>query len=250
MEPTVYKTHSSATEIMRKLDQCRKHLKSGNLFSCISIFHDTLDAYINARGIIEADRMKVMGALNDFQQLLASSRQFQDLYGTFSFRVNDFPTSLDFIAQLIAIREEDIANFLLNKEVTSILSRAKLSKDDRDTAKMMVSLVERGEQLTLREMVAENDTLASLVLTYYNDTGINYRVSGDIDKAITSYRKAISLSPNDEHLYYNIARAYIEKGKKKDAEECIGQALVVNPKFREGLKLQKYIKNWEHSSQF
>ena len=235
---------------MRQLDQCRKHLKTGNLFSCISVFHDTLDAYISARGIIEADRIKVMGALNDFQQLLAASRQFQDLYGTFSFRVNDFKTSLDFIAQLVTVREEDIADFLLNKEVTSILSQAKLSKDDRDTTKMMVSLVERGEQLTLREMVAENDNLASLILTYYNDTGINYRVSGDIDKAITSYRKAISISPNDEHLYYNIARAYIEKGKKKDAEECIGQALVVNPKFREGLKLQQYIKKWDLLSQF
>jgi tetratricopeptide (TPR) repeat protein len=138
----------------------------------------------------------------------------------------------------------------LNKEVTSILSQAKLSKDDRDTTKMIVSLVERGEQLTLREMVAENDTLASLVLTYYNETGISYRVSGDIDKAIISYRKAISISPNDEHIYYNLARAYIEKGNKKDAEECIGQALVVNPKFREGLKLQQYIKNWDHLSQF
>jgi len=250
MEPTVYKTHRSATEIMRQLDQCRKHLKSGNLFSCISIFHDALDAYISARGIIEADRIKVIGALNDFQQQLATSRQFQNLYGTFSFRLNDFKTSIDFIAQLITVREEDIAAFILNKEVTSILSQAKLSKDDRDTAKMMVSLVERGEQLTLREMVAENDNLASLVLTYYNDTGINYRVSGDIDKAITAYRKAISISPNDEHLYYNIARAYIEKGKKKDAEECIGQALVVNPKFREGLKLQQYIKKWDQLSKF
>lgn len=250
MQPTVYKTHRSATEIMRQLDQCRKHLKTGNLFSCISIFHDTLDAFIRAKGIIEADRLKVITALNDFQQQLAASRQFQDLYGAFAFRANDFKTSFDFIAQLITVREEDIADFLLNNEVASILSPDKLSRDDRDTAKMMISLVERGEQLTLREMVAENDDLASLILNYYNDTGINYRISGDMDKAITSYRKALSVSPNDEHLYYNIARAYIEKGNKNDAEECIGQALVVNPEFREGLKLQQYIKKWDLLSKF
>ncbi len=245
METMVYKTASSATDIMRKLDQSRKHLRSGNLFSCISTFHDALQAYINIRGIIEADRVKVIDALNDFQQHLAASRQFKDLYGTFSFRNNDFTTSLEFITQLIKIKEDEIADVLVNEEVNEILSQANLSKEEQDITKMMVSLVERGEQLALREMVAENDDLASLVLAYYNDTGINYRVSGDIDKAIAEYKKAISISPDDEHLYYNVARAYLEKGKKKDAEECIALAIKINPDFKEGLKLQQYIRQWE-----
>lgn len=245
METMVYKTASSATDIMRKLDQSRKHLRSGNLFSCISTFHDSLQGYINIRGIIEADRVKVIDALNDFQQQLATSRQFKDLYGTFSFRNNDFTTSLEFITQLIKIKEDEIADVLVNKEVNEILSQANLSKEEQDITKMMVSLVERGEQLALREMVAENDDLASLVLAYYNDTGINYRVSGDIDKAIAEYKKAISISPDDEHLYYNVARAYLEKGKKKDAEECIALAIKINPDFKEGLKLQQYIRQWE-----
>ena len=243
-----YKTLNSATEIMRKLDQSRKHLKSGNLFSCISTFHDALQAYINIRSIIEADRIKVIAALNDFQQLLAASRQFQDLYGIFSFRYNDFPTSLDFITQLIKIKEDEIADVLVNKEVIQMLRQANLSKEEQDITKMMVSLVERGEQLALREIVAENETLASLVLTYYNDTGISCRISGDADKAINEYRKAITISPDDEHLYYNIARAYLEKGKKEDAEEYIGTAIKINPKFREGLKLQQYIRKWEDPS--
>ncbi len=245
MESMVYKTLNSATEIMRKLDQCRKHLISGNLFSCISTFNDALQAYINIRGIIEADRMKVAGALNDFQQQISTSRQFKELYGTFSFRFNDFKTSSEFISQLIKIKEDDIADVLVNKEVKLILSQANLNKEDQETTKMIVSLVERGEQLALKEIVTGNDNLASLVLAYYNDTGINYRASGDIDKAIAEYRKAISISPDDENLHYNLARACIEKGKKEDAEEYINLAVKINPKFREGLKLQQYIKQWE-----
>ncbi len=245
METMVYKTASSATEIMRKLDQGRKHLRSGNLFSCISTFHDALQAYVNIKSIIEADRIKVAGAFNDFQKQITNSRQFKDLYGTFSFRNNDFSTTLDFVSELIKIKEDEIADILVNEEVNHILRQANLSKEEQNITKVMVSLVERGEQLELREMVAENDALASLVLAYYNDTGISCRTSGDIDKAITEYKKAISISPDDENLYYNVARAYLEKGKKEDAEECIGLAVKINPKFREGLKLQHYIRKWE-----
>jgi tetratricopeptide (TPR) repeat protein len=245
METMVYKTVTSATDIMRKLDQSRKHLRSGNLFSCISTFHDALQAYINIKSIIESDRVKVIAALNDFQQQIAASRQFKDLYGSFSFRNNDFTTSLEFITELIRIKEDEIADVLVNKEVSEILSHANLNQKEQETTKTMVSLVERGEQQALREMVTDNDDLASLVLTYYNDTGINYRTSGDIEKAIVEYKKAISISPDDEHLYYNVARAYLEKGKKEDAEECIALALKINPEFREGLKLQQYIKQWE-----
>jgi tetratricopeptide (TPR) repeat protein len=245
METMVYKTITSATDIMRKLDQSRKHLRTGNLFSCISNFHDALQAYLNIKNIIESDRNKVIAALNDFQQQIASSRQFKDLYGTFSFRNNDFTTSLEFITELIKIKEDEIADVLVNEEVKQILSHANLSQEDQEITKMMVSLVERGEQQALREMVSGNDDLASLVLTYYNDTGINYRTSGDVEKAIIEYKKAISISPDDEHLYYNVARAYLEKGQKADAEECISLAIKINPAFTEGLKLQQYIKKLE-----
>jgi tetratricopeptide (TPR) repeat protein len=245
MEPKSLNANSSAAEIMRNLDQCRKHLKTGNLFSCISNFHDVLDEYINAIDITESDRIKVMAALNDFQQLLSKDRQFQDSYGTFSFRHNDFDTSLNFINQLIKIREEEISDFLLNKEIIKIMSQANLDRTERETMKLIVTLVERGEQYTLQEIVAENDLLAYMVLSYYNDTGINDRISGNTEKAIKAYRKALSISPNDENLYYNIARAYLEQKNNKAAEVSIDQALVINPDFGEGLKLQQYIRKLE-----
>jgi len=47
-----------------------------------------------------------------------------------------------------------------------------------------------------------------------------------------------------EHLHYNMARAFMEIGQKKDAETCIGLAIQINPYFHEGLKMQKYIEQW------
>lgn len=58
------------------------------------------------------------------------------------------------------------------------------------------------------------------------------------------FKKALTVSPNDENLYYNLARAYIEIGEKKNAKATIEQALKINPDFREGLKLFKYISQW------
>lgn len=244
METMVYRTVNSATEIMRKLDESRKHLRLSNLFSCIVTFRDVLEAFINATGIVQADRVKVSSALNDFQHKVTGSHQFKDLYGAVSFRDDDFTTSFEFIGQLIKIKEDEIASVLINKEVGQSLNLDNLSDEERQKTLMMVSLVERGEQMALTQMVAENDELASLVLSYYNENGITYRASKEINRAIQEYKKALFISPDDENLYYNIARAYIETGNKKRAEESIRMAMKLNPKFHEGLKLQKHISQW------
>jgi tetratricopeptide (TPR) repeat protein len=244
METMVYRTVNSATEIMRKLDESRKNLRLSNLFSCIVTFREVLETYIGATGIIQADRIKVANALNDFQQKIASSHQFRDLYGAVSFRDNDFQTSYEFIGQLIKIKEDEIASVLINKDVGQSLNLDNLTEEEQQNTLMMVSLVERGEQTVLTQMVAENDDLASLVLAYYNDNGISYRENGDTNRAIAEYKKALFISPDDENLYYNLARAYIELGNKKSAEESIRMAMKLNPQFYEGLKLQSYINHW------
>ena len=166
------------------------------------------------------------------------------MYGKVQFRDNDFATSYDFLCQLITIKEEDIAGVLVNEQTNQWLNLDYLSKEDQKATKLMVSLAERGELSALRELVAANDGLGSLVLSYYNEAGIRHRTEGNIDKAVTEYKKALSISPKDENLYYNIARACIEIGQKKNAETAIRKALIIHPEFPEGLKLLKYIQQW------
>jgi tetratricopeptide (TPR) repeat protein len=244
METKVDKIPSSATAIMRKLDESKKHLRLSNIFSCIVSFREVLDTFVKATHITESDRGIVAAALNDFQQKLASSHQFRDLYGAVTFRDNDFLTSYEFIGQLIQIKEDEIAGVLIGKEVGQSLSLDDLSEEEQQKTLMMVSSVERGEQMVLRQLISENDELASLVLAYYNDNGINLRAAGEANKAILEYKKALFVSPDDEHLFYNLARAYIEIGNQEEALENIRLALMLNPEFDEGLKLQNYINQW------
>ena len=55
------------------------------------------------------------------------------------------------------------------------------------------------------------------VKTHYN-LGIAYRHSGQIDKAIGAWKKAISLEPNGSKAYNNLGAAYLSQGKLDDAE--------------------------------
>jgi tetratricopeptide (TPR) repeat protein len=45
----------------------------------------------------------------------------------------------------------------------------------------------------------------------FNEFGINLRKNKMIDQAITYYARAEELAVRDEHLFYNMARAYLEK---------------------------------------
>jgi tetratricopeptide (TPR) repeat protein len=244
METKVNQNFSSANDIIRKLEECKRHLYQGNLFSSIVSFREILDVYINVQDIKKSDKSRLAAAINNFQRQLAISQFFNDIYGKVFFRDDDFSTSYDFLCQLITIKEEEIADVLVNEEVARKLNLDDLGNDEQKTVKLMISLTERGESSAVRELVDTHDDLGSLILTYYNEAGINHRKNGNIDKAVIEYKKALTVSPNDENIYYNLARAYIEIGQKKNAKVTIEQALQINPDFREGLKLLKYINHW------
>lgn len=231
-------------DIMRKLNEGRKHLQEGNIFSSIVALRDILDGFINMTKIPQNGKIKLANDINDFQRTLSISQEFTDLYGRVHFRENDFTTSYDFLGQLIRIKEDEITDVLVDEEAGQLLKLRYLSEKDQQTTKQLVSLVERGELSELRELVAAHDGLGSLVLSFYNETGISHRESGNFGKAIAKYKKALSISSNDENLYYNLARAYMEMGQKRNAERSIRLALQINPQFQEGLRLEKYIHQW------
>ena len=84
---------------------------------------------------------------------------------------------------------------------------------------------------TLRE------DLLAFILQTYNALGIKARREGNFEKAVTELKKALSVSPDDEALLYNLARAYAAKKEKKPAVESIQKALKINPAFAEAQTL-------------
>ncbi|WP_319777304.1 tetratricopeptide repeat protein [Maridesulfovibrio sp.] len=75
----------------------------------------------------------------------------------------------------------------------------------------------------------------------FNDFGISLRKSKMIPQAVEYYSKAIALSPEDEHLRYNLARAYFEDKQYDKAREHLAKCLEINPDFAEAKKFVAYL---------
>lgn len=63
----------------------------------------------------------------------------------------------------------------------------------------------------------------------FNEFGIALRKGGLFDEASAYYAKALEFVEDDEHLYYNLARANYERGHWAECVHAIGRSRALNP---------------------
>ncbi len=85
----------------------------------------------------------------------------------------------------------------------------------------------------------------------FNTLGVRLRKSGDVQGAIRAYKQALELTPNDENIYFNMAKAYVFLNENKNALEYAAMALRMNPNFTEARKVYKSLKgkSWPQATQ-
>ncbi|GHV50992.1 hypothetical protein FACS1894168_2810 [Deltaproteobacteria bacterium] len=96
-----------------------------------------------------------------------------------------------------------------------------------------ITYLERGEKNKaediLGRLVKLDGTFEAEHKHLFNEFGINLRKNGMYDQSINYYKRALELSAHDENLYYNMARAQLEK---KDVNACLDyllKGLELNP---------------------
>jgi tetratricopeptide (TPR) repeat protein len=75
----------------------------------------------------------------------------------------------------------------------------------------------------------------------FNEFGINLRKNKMIDQAITYYSRAEELAVQDEHLFYNMARAYLEKKDMDNALRYLLKSLEMNPRLEVSIKFLMWL---------
>lgn len=75
----------------------------------------------------------------------------------------------------------------------------------------------------------------------FNEFGIELRKANMVDEALANYTKAIAISPEDEHLHFNIARIHFDKQEWDSALEWLKKALQINPHFRDAKNFEVLI---------
>jgi tetratricopeptide (TPR) repeat protein len=228
-----------AGRVTKKLTECRLHLKKDNIYSCLTAFRDALEKMQTTK-MLPVDEKKLSQEINVFQSDLASSRAFRHLYGPVTFKDDDFETALDFMKQLIHIKEEEIAA-VMESQKTETASGEGPDDLQRRIQEIMLH-VEKGDFDTARSLAEKDEEAADALIETYNTSGIQSRVARDFDKAVVMFKKALFVRPADEALYYNMARSYIEAGDWKSAGETMDEGLKNNPEFQEGIQLQSFIR--------
>ena len=103
------------------------------------------------------------------------------------------------------------------------------------------------------DRLEETKTLFIEILKYDSDTpnpfnslGVTLRKQGDYPGALHAYKQALELTPNDENIYFNMAKAEYFMGRLEKASEDVIMSLKMNPEFREANKLYQRIhgKPW------
>ncbi len=75
----------------------------------------------------------------------------------------------------------------------------------------------------------------------FNELAIELRKKGMLDEAIVNYQKALTLDPEDWVLYYNLGRAYFEKGEVVQTLDQLQAAIRIKPDFEEAEKFLQSI---------
>jgi tetratricopeptide (TPR) repeat protein len=234
-----------AAIIYKKLDEGNRHLKRQNVYSCLHCFREVLEKSLNTR-MLPADQKQLNNDINIFQQELAAAKAFKEMYGPVTFRDNDAKTALDFLKQILHVEEEEISAQMEESNRHDIddaaLNNDGSASDQEILVQKAKELIDSGAFAKAKAMLGEDSELHYLILQLCNTKGIAYRKAGNIDGAIAEFRKALVFHPDDEGLYYNIARAYLERKELQDAENAILQAMEINPEFAEGKALLSFVR--------
>ncbi|MDR0827041.1 MAG: tetratricopeptide repeat protein [Desulfovibrio sp.] len=76
----------------------------------------------------------------------------------------------------------------------------------------------------------------------FNEFGIKLRKNGMLDQALDYYERALTLTRQDENLFYNLARAWLDKKNMDKTIECLFKALEINPKLEPAAKFLAWVE--------
>lgn len=90
---------------------------------------------------------------------------------------------------------------------------------------------EKAEKYYRRALETKGGALTKSDIKTFNMLGIALRKQGRWQDAIKEYQKALKVSPDDEHLFFNMAMAFAEGNDFRRAYEHLNKALEINPQF-------------------
>ncbi len=116
----------------------------------------------------------------------------------------------------------------------------------RATFGLGLTYLERGEtdkgDLVFRRLVRLKATFEKRHKHLFNEFGIQLRKNKMYIQALKYYARAFKLARDDDHLLYNMARTFFEKGSHRTSAVFLRKALEINPELHEAKDLLELVK--------
>lgn len=87
------------------------------------------------------------------------------------------------------------------------------------------------EKYLSKVLESKGNQLSKKDISLFNKLGIALRGQGKWREAIENYTRALTISPEDEGLHYNMGMAYFDGKEHRMAAACFEKALENNPDF-------------------
>jgi len=143
---------------------------------------------------------------------------------------------------MIAAQEKTTAPSTEEDGKTAEVQRLAIKKTEIDQQiAEAIKLIDAGKLPKILKMIKGREELQNGIIRHYNTIGRQNREAKNFAEAVKNYDRAISVSPQDENLHYNTARAYFEEGRQEKALEFLERALKLNPEFKEGKTFHEYL---------
>ena len=248
---------SASVKIIRKINEAKKYLIGKNVPGCLLQFKTALEI-ATSENILAADKKAVQEAIEKLQGEIQGNPSFKEIFGPVTFSGSEFDVALAFVKQLIQASseelfesttlyseknpegEEDQDDQSVDEAGDSAIDNA---SDESALFRAAMEQAEAGNLATVKDMIGQDEDLLDRVIDKLNEQGIAHRSSGDYENAILCYSRGLQLRPDDEGLYYNMARACYERGDATDALNYLEEALMINPEFSTGKNLQNFIRS-------
>jgi len=239
---------STVTELFHRFHTCELQIRQGKIAACLITFKDVIER-MPAIAMTGKEKKELHEGIETFLNNLAAHKKFQEIFGEFSFGDTDLVTNLEFIKSMIIAQEQEIVQKVEKDEEAAEAQRLELVKAEEKKKEEInsqiqkaIALIDEEDMAQALEVIQENEEIKNGIVHYYNLLGIRDREAKKYEEAIKNYSKALLISPDDENLFYNKARAYFEQGKPNKAEAFLENALKLNPEFGEAEEFFQYLQ--------
>lgn len=238
---------SNIAELFHRFHACELYVKQGKIASCLISFKEIVER-IPAIPMTDKEKKELHESIEGFLKNLSAHKKFKEIFGEFSFGDTDLATNLEFIKSMITAQEQEIVQKIEKDEEAAEAQRLEIVKSEenkkdeiKQKIKEAIEAIDEGNLPQAMEIIKHSEEIREEIILHYNTMGVQNREIKNFAEAVKNYSKALSVSPQDENLHYNIARAYFEEGKPGKAEEFLGKALKLNPEFKEGKAFYEYL---------